>query len=158
MRGADDDRIAGDDRRGMETELAGNRVDHLIVLELQIHQAVLPEAWNRTAGLGIERNQLIALRDVENALFLPVAPVRETAAGKPARRPLGALAFVEAEHPLHLAGSRVERHHRAASPAGAVEHTVDHERRRLEVEFRLWSEIVGLEAPGHFQLVEIARR
>ena len=48
----------------------------------QIDDAVVAEARNRQAGFGIERDQLIAGRNQQNALVgrsLAVAPVRETA-------------------------------------------------------------------------------
>ena len=71
------------------------------------------------------------------------------------RRGLAALAFVLAVHPQHLAGRGVERHDGAARAGGRVEDAVDHQRRGLEVELRPRTERVGLEAPGHLQLVEV---
>ena len=58
-----------DDRRGVQADLAGDQIHLLVGLELQIDDAVLAEAWNRRAGLRVERDQLVAGRDVEDALL-----------------------------------------------------------------------------------------
>ena len=39
MRGADDDDVAGDDRRGVQSDLAVLGIDRLIVVHLQIDNA-----------------------------------------------------------------------------------------------------------------------
>ena len=69
---ADDDRVAGDHRRGLQPDLAGHEVDLLIVVELQIDHAARAEAGNRDARLRVERDQAVAGRDVENPLVVPV--------------------------------------------------------------------------------------
>ena len=80
-------------------------IDRLIVVELQVDDAVLAEAGDRDAGLGVERDQLIARRHVDDARFRAVGPVREPAARELARRRFAALAFVLAVHPEHFAGA-----------------------------------------------------
>ena len=57
VRGADDDRVAGDDRRGVQADLAGDEVHDLIVVLLQIDDAALAEARDRNAGLRVERDR-----------------------------------------------------------------------------------------------------
>ena len=81
----------------------------LIEAQLQIDDAIGAEARHALAGLRVERDHLVAGRDVDDALFLAVAPVGEAAARQQARRGFTALAFVDAVHPQHLAGRRVER-------------------------------------------------
>ena len=46
MRGADHDDVADDERRRVEAQLRGVEIDFLIHLQLQIDDAVLPEARN----------------------------------------------------------------------------------------------------------------
>ena len=43
VRGADDHDVAGDERRGVQAELGGDEIDLLIVVELQIDDAVVAE-------------------------------------------------------------------------------------------------------------------
>src|SRR5436190_11652077 len=80
VRGADDDDVARDDRRGMQTDFPAQRIDWLIHFEHQVDRPLLPECRNRRAGLRVEGDQAIAGRDVEDAFFAAVAPIRETAA------------------------------------------------------------------------------
>ncbi len=81
-RRADDHRILGDHRRRLQTDLAGGEVgeEGLIVVELQIHGAVLAERFDGRAGLRIERDQAVSRRDIEDALFLAVGPIGHAAA------------------------------------------------------------------------------
>jgi hypothetical protein len=58
-------------------------------------------------------------------------------------------------HPQQLAGGCVERHDGAARARGRVQPSLDHERRRLKVEFRSRTEAVRLEPPGDFEVVEV---
>src|SRR5262245_57470171 len=81
VRGADDDDVARNDGRGMQTDFSAERIDRLIHFEHQIDRATLPERRNRRAGLRIEGDQTIAWRDVEDAFFAPVTPIRKAAAG-----------------------------------------------------------------------------
>ena len=119
----------------------------------------LPKDGTGCAGLRVERDQAVARRDVEDAVVAAaVGPVGQrrgpTAAAAP---PAPRGAFGIAVHPQQLAGRGVERHHRAARAAGRVEHAADHQRRAFELVFRARAEAVGLEAPGDFELVEVAR-
>ena len=97
------------------------------------------------------------MRDVDDAVVtLAVGPVGEAAARELARRVDGARAFLLGVHPDHLAGLAVERDHRAARAAGRVDDALDHQRRAFELELGTRAEVVGLEAPGDFELVEVA--
>ena len=157
VRGADDDDVLGDDRRGVQSDLAGDRIDRLIVVRLQIDDAVLAEAGGGRTGLGVERDHLIAGRDVDDARALAAGarPVGEAAAREQTRRRFAALALVLAVHPLHLAGHRVERDDGAAGAGGGVDGAVDHQRRHLEIELGARAHRVGLEAPRDLELVEV---
>ena len=109
MGGADDDDVAGHDRRRMQTDLAGYRIDELVGLLLQIDHAVHPELGDRPAGGGVEGDQPVARGDVDDPGRLAVGlPVHQPAAGQLPRRGGPARPLVEAVHPAHLAGRRVE--------------------------------------------------
>ena len=69
---------------------------------------------------------------------------------------MAARGLPEAVGPHQLAGLGVERDHRAARAGGRVEHALDHERRAFELELGTGAEVVGLEAPGHLELAEVA--
>ena len=49
MRGADDHDVFGDDGPGVQTNLAGDRIEHLVVVLLEIEDAVLAERADRNA-------------------------------------------------------------------------------------------------------------
>ena len=157
VRGADDDGVAGDERRRVQPDLAGDEVHDLVVVQLQIDDAVLAEAGDRGAAPGIERDEPVAGRDVENPLLPAVGPVREATAGQLAGRGFGALTFPLAVHPHQLAGRRVERHHRPPRPGGRVHDATHHQRRGLELIFGPGTEAFGLESPRDLQLAEIVR-
>ena len=156
VRGADDHHIAGHHGRRVQPDFAGFEIDHLIVIELQIDDAVLPEARNRNAGLGVERDQPIARRDVEN----PFVIVRSTQYARPRpescrgafvpRAPSSSLC-VHSTSPV-----AASRRRRPARSRGRVQNSLDHQRRRLQIGFRTRTEVVGLEPPGDLQLIEIA--
>ena len=77
-------------------ELAGDEIDLLIVVALQIDDAALAEGRNRHAGSGVERDHPVAGRHVDDALVRSVGarPVRDASAGAGPRRVLATRAFV----------------------------------------------------------------
>jgi hypothetical protein len=156
VRRADDDDAAGDDGRGVQPDFAGDRVDLLVVLELQIDDPRVPESRHGASRSRVERDQLVAGRDVDDALVLSVRPVREAAAGKLPRSRVAAGALIEAEHPSQLPCGGVQRHDRAPGAARGIECAVDHQRGGLELELGPRPEVVGLEAPGDVELAEVA--
>ena len=111
MRRADDHHVLGDERRGMQADLAGHEVDLLIVVELEIDHAAFAEAGNGLAGLGVQRDQPVARRDIENPLFLAVGPISHAMAGKLPRRVGAAHPFIFAMDPEKFAGSGIQGHH-----------------------------------------------
>ena len=86
---------------------------------------------------------------------LPSVQYDDAAARELARRHRGALALADAVRPEELTGLRVERDHRAPGAGGRVEHALHHERRAFELVLGERSEVVGLEAPRHFELAEV---
>ena len=68
----------------MQADFTGGQIglDLLVVIRFQIDGAIVAEAGDPLAGLGVQRDQLIAGRDIQNAGFLAVAPIGWTAAGK----------------------------------------------------------------------------
>jgi hypothetical protein len=155
--GPDDDHVARHDRRRMQADLAGDGINLLIELLLEIDDAVGAKRRDPIAGFRIERDQLIPGRHVEDSFFLVVGPVREAAPRKLARCRRAALPLIEAVHPAHLAGQRVERDRGAARARGEIQLAADHQRRGLQVVLDAWSEAVGPEAPRHLEIIEIAR-
>ena len=75
MRCPDDDDVARDHGRGVETDLPRDEIDRLVELCFQIDNAVVAEPADAVARLGVERNELITRRHVEDAFGLAVSPV-----------------------------------------------------------------------------------
>src|SRR5690348_3269196 len=59
--------------------------------------------------------------------------------------------------PEQLSGGRIQRDHGAARSCGRIQNAVHHERRSLELVLRAVAEVVCLDAPGDFQITEVAR-
>ena len=116
-----------------------------------------PNARHAHAGLRVQRDELIARRDVEDPFLFAVGPVREAAPRQLARRCGAARAFALAVHPQLFAGFGIERDDRAAAARGRIQHAVGHHRRRLEHELGPRPEMIGLEAPRDGELAEIRR-
>ena len=155
--GAHDDHVPGDGGRGVQPDFARDRIDVLVVVQLEVDDAVLAEAGDRPPGPGRQGDQPVARRDVQDALVAAVAPVGQPASRQPPRRRLAARSLVEAVGPQQLARAGVERRHRAARAGRRVDDAVHHQRRRLELVLGDRAEIVRLEPPGDLQLVEVPR-
>ncbi len=159
-RGADEDHVLRDDGSRVETDFSGLEIDLLAVAEhdadLHVDDAVLAERAHGLPGLRVERDEAISRRDVDDAIVaFAVAPVREPAARELTGRRRAARAFGVAVNPEQLAGGRVERDHGPAGAGGRVQHALDHQRRPFELVLRARAEAVGLEAPGHLEVVEV---
>ena len=159
-RRSDQDDVFRNRRRRVQARLAALQIDLLVGVsdhaDFEIDDAVLPECRNRRAGFCVQRDQSIARRHVDHTVVaFAVGPVRQTAARQLARRFHGALPFELGMHPQQLAGVGLRCEHRSPRPAGRVEDAFDDERRAFELELGTRAEIVGLESPGHFQLVEV---
>ncbi len=156
VRGPDDDHVAGDDGGAVPPDLAGQGVDGLVVVALEVDDAVDPEPRHGPPRARVEPDELVADGDQVDALVaLAVGPVGDAAARHAADGVHPPLAFVEAVDPQQLAGGRVERHHVAAAAGGGVEHAVDHQGRGLVVEVGERPEVGGAEAPLDLEVVEV---
>ena len=158
VRRADDDRVAGHERGGVQPDLAGQRIDLLIHVLHQVDDAVLAKARETLARPGVQADQPVARRDVEDLAVAAVVAIGQPAAGPAPRRHRGPLPLVEPVHPEQLAGPGVHRDRRPAQTGRRVEDPADHQRRRLEVELRLRPEVRRLHPPGDFQVVEVPGR
>ena len=108
--------VADYDGRRTGADLAG--FHHLAVEPFrQFDDAVFAETGNRNARPGVERDQLEAGRDQQNAaVVLAVAPIRQAAILR-ARSTVAARAFVQAIHPQGLASGGIHGHRIAPVPA-----------------------------------------
>src|SRR5439155_207567 len=73
------------------------------------------------------------------------------------RRDGGAISLAVAVRPDQLARFSVECNHRSTRAGRRVEHAVDGERRPFELVLGTRAEVVGLETPRHFEVLEVAR-
>ena len=156
VRGADDDGVSGDDGRCVESDFAGDQIHLLIVFELEVDDPVFPEVRDPLSGLRVQRDQLIAGGDVEDAFLAAVGPVRKAAARELTRRGFTARPLEFLVHPQQLAGRGIERDDGAARAPNGIDHTLRHQRRRLEIELGPRTEVLGLEPPRDLQLAEVA--
>src|SRR5690606_11732495 len=86
-----------------------------------------------------------------------VRPVRDTPAGHLARRPRESLALVRPPDPKRLAGRRVDRRDIARDAGRGIKHAVDHQRRRLVLDFGRRPEIAGVPAPRDLEIAYVPR-
>ena len=64
VRRSDDHYVVGHHRRGMQPDFAGDEIHFLVVVELQIDDAVVAEARDRIAGFGVQSHQTVADGDI----------------------------------------------------------------------------------------------
>jgi hypothetical protein len=125
---------------------------------LQIDDTALAERRHRLSGLRVQLDEAVANGEEEDALVaFAVRPVREAAARELARRDLGAPTLIHAVDPSLFTGARIDGHYRAAGAGSGIHHAVDHQGRSFELVLEAGAEVVGLEPPRHFQLVEVRR-
>ena len=152
---AHDHCVVGHQRGGVQPDGFFFQVHLLVVVGLQIDHAIDSEACHAVAGLGVQRDQAVTGSDIENALGFAVGPIGHAMAGILPGRIAAARAFILAVHPQHLAGGRVQAHHRAAGAGGDIHAALDDQGRAFILVFGPRPQIVGLEAPGDLQLAEI---
>ena len=85
VRGADDHHVAGHDGRGMKPDFSGDQINILIVVFFQIDHAAHAEAGHADAGLGIQRDEPVTRRDIQDSLFLAVGPIGQAMSRKLSR-------------------------------------------------------------------------
>ena len=138
---------------GFEIDLLAGAGDHAF---FQIDDAVFAEARDRLAGVRVQIHQAVSGGDEHDAVVaLAVGPVGNAAARKLARSDGRAISFAQAVDPDHFAGLCIERDHGTARSRGGVEHALHHQRRSFQLVFGAGAEVIGLEAPGDFELVEV---
>ena len=85
MGGPDDDGVASDDGRGVESDLASDRVEVLIHVLLEVDDAIGAEARYPPPGGGVKGDELISRGDVEDLARTAVVSKSETASGAATR-------------------------------------------------------------------------
>src|SRR4051794_2391752 len=122
MRGPDYDNISGHQWRGVQAHDGPDGVDILVVIELEIDDALVPEAFDQMPGFGIQRDHAITRSDEDDALIRAIAarPVRYASACALAGRELTALTLIHLVHPKHLTGASIERDHGSGAACGGV--------------------------------------
>src|SRR5437867_4225180 len=104
--------------------LAGSMRD----ARLEIDNTVLAEGRYASAGLGIERDEPIAGRDVQDSFLFAIGPIRQAATGQLPRRVDRSRAFELSVYPNQLTSVGLERDNRPASSRRRVEHALYHQR------------------------------
>ena len=157
MRGAHHNHVADHERRGVEPDVAAVRVDLLVEVFLQVHDAVVAERVDGNAGLRVERDHAIAGGHVEDALVCAVRarPPRHAATGSLASARTAARAFVLAVQPLHFARCGIERDHRAARARRRVQGVVHVERGCGIQRVGARAEKIRAQAPRNAQILEV---
>ena len=147
MRRGHHDHVARDRRRRVGTDLAPVPIVALIERRFEIDDAIVTEGLDGATRRRVQRDELIARRDVDDALVVAALPKREPAARELTRCFGAARALVEAVDPELLAGRSVERRHGAACTARGVQHAVDDEGRALESILRGRTQVRDAVAP-----------
>jgi len=150
-----DDYIAGHNRRRVESDFAGERIDLLVVILLQVHSAICAKAANRGAGLRVQSDEPVARRHIQDSFLPPITPISQPAAGELARRDRSSAAFTLSMRPYQFARPRIDGDDSTACSGCRIQNTVNHERRRFQVEFRLRTQIIRFESPGDLETVEV---
>jgi hypothetical protein len=139
----------------MQPHRRSRQIEFLVEIPFQVDDAVLAEAGHEITRSRVECNEPVTGRHVKNAFLLAVGPIRQAAAGELTRRSLTTCALVLAVHPQQFTCCCVQRDHGAAGATGRIEPPVDHQRRRLQLEFGTGPEAVGPETPGDLELAEV---
>ena len=152
---SDNDDVVCNCGRGRKADITLDQIHGLIVVELEIDDAMAAEGRNRDTVLRVQRYESVAERDIVNAFLPTVGPVGQAAAGDGARRVVTSYAFDFAVHPAEFPGGRIDRNNIAPRASRGVEDPVRHQRRAFEIVFGKRAERDGFESPGQFELIEI---
>src|SRR6185295_4829633 len=82
MRGSNDHDIAGNNGCGMQANFSAERIDSLVIVEFQIHSTAGAEAGYNRSGFGIQSDQPVTRRHVENSFLGAIGPVSKSPSGK----------------------------------------------------------------------------
>ena len=154
---ADNHCILRHDRCGLDADFTRFQVGEnvLVIVEFEIHQSVLSEGRNAHAGLRVQTDEPESRGNVKNSLLSSVGPIREAAARELPRGGAAALSFMLAMNPEQFAGGRVQRNHGAARSSRRVQNAVHHQRCSFKLVLGPVAEIIRLDAPGDFKVVEV---
>ena len=155
VRRAHDHHVLGDHWSGVQADFAIERIDDLVVVGFEVDDAVFTEGRDAITGFRVQCDESVAGGHIEDSLFGSVGPVGQAASGKLARGDGAAASFIFAVDPQQLAGGGIERDHSAARAGGGIDHALGHQGRAFHVELGAGAEVLGLESPGHLELVEI---
>ncbi len=153
---ADNDYVLRDNRSRVQPNFAGDEIHFLIVVGLQIDDAVGAEARDGRTSFGVEGDHEIARRDIDDALVgTAFSPIGEAASRQLPGSGFPPRAFVLTMNPQLLAGRRVHGDDFAIGSGGRVHDALDDQRRGFEVVFGTRAERVGMESPGDLEFIEI---
>ena len=156
MRRGHHDDVARDRRRRVGPDLAPVPIVALIERRFEIDDAVVTEGLDGTTCRGVQRDELIARRHIDDALVVTALPKREPAARELTRCFGAARTLIEAIDPELLAGRSIQRRDGAACTARRVEHAVDDDRRTLESILRGRAQVRDAVAPRNLERAEVA--
>ena len=114
----------------------GKLYGFLIIVLLEINDALIAKSGHAHACLGIQRDHLVADRDIDNPLFLTIGPVGQSVSGKLPRRGVATRAFILTVHPQHFTGCGVESNNRSSRACGRIKDAANHQRRPFKLKFR----------------------
>jgi hypothetical protein len=104
VRRTDDDGISGNHWSRMQADIGGLKIESLVIIELQIDDAVLSEGLNGRTGLGIEGDQTIAGRHIKDPLLVSsIGPIGQPATRQVPRRIVSTPSLTLAMHPNEFA-------------------------------------------------------
>ena len=152
LRRPDDDDVLHNDRWRRRPDGAGSGSRSVEVI-VEIDNAFQPESRIGQPGLRIERDQIVAGGDVDDAPLGAVGPVRHTAVVL-TWRGLSSSALVVAPHPARLARLGIDRDHVALGSRRDVQHAIDHQRRGLVVGLRTRPGVLRRPAPRDREVLD----
>ena len=154
---ADNHGVFGHDWRRVQPDLAGRDVgeNRLIIVELEINDAILPEAGHRHASFSIQADQPVTWSDIEDSFFLSIGPIRKPTTGELSWRGCTTGAFVFSVHPEQFAGGGVKGDSRSSCSGRGVQNAVNHQWGAFQLVLGAVPEDVSLDAPRHLEIIEV---
>src|SRR5262249_24568757 len=149
MRRAHDDGVSGNNRSGVQPEFSCDRIQFLIVVQLQIDDSAFTESRDRDSCFGVQSNEPVARSNMKNPFFVGtrVFAIGKTTPRKVSRGVVPAWTFTLAVHPQELTARRIQRNDIASRSCRRVKNTTNHQRSGLKVCFGPGAKALGLESP-----------
>ena len=156
--GADNHGVACDHyRRGVADASQEVAVEVQIQGFDHVDGAIDAEAWNRTAGVRIECNELeTGGGEQYTVVALSVGPVGHAPVNL-ARGLFESLPFIRTVDPERFASARVGRDNETPLVHGEIQDTIDHQWRGLAAGLRVGQQAVGFPYPCDFQVIDVVR-